>query len=107
MDFVVLLEQFPLEKGFYELSICIEKAIQLIRKDPEAGAPCRYPPLIGWMKYKFHSKLRPPHGQKADMRIVYRINPQLKLIDILCIGKRLPKEMEDIYNKAYIRDQEW
>lgn len=74
----------------------IDQALNEILEDPtRRGAPLKRPPLVGWRKYKFHSKRRPAPFSRPDMRVIYRVHGLE--VQVLAVGRRLPGHPDDVY----------
>jgi hypothetical protein len=86
-----------------ELNNSIENTLKKIKSNINIGSDCEYPPLIGWKRLRFHSKIKIPVGMRADLRIVYREDNNN--IQIFAIGKRLVNMADDIYKIIKLRDQ--
>lgn len=98
-----LVQEFPHEQAYDEVVLSLRRALLLIARAPLiAGAECRYPPLLGWRKEKFHSVLKPPAGMRADMRIIFRPKPggSSNEFQVRAIGKRRLRHPLDIYECA-------
>ncbi|MCL6626295.1 hypothetical protein [Alicyclobacillus shizuokensis] len=92
-------EEMGDDAKFAEFLECLDKAIDEIMRDPaNEGAPLQRPPLAPtYRKKKFHSVRRPPRGQKADMRLVYRCDLTANTLYVFGVGKRRPYQDNDIY----------
>lgn len=53
-------------------------------------------PYRGWYRKKFHSRLAPKHGERADMRLIYRLEGD-DTLHVLAVGMRLPGSPDDVY----------
>lgn len=84
--------------AFAEFSKCLDKAIKEIERDPiNEGAPLERPPLRNYRKKKFHSLLKPPQKQSADMRLVFRYDVEADELFLLGVGKRKSYQPNDVY----------
>lgn len=92
-------EEIGDDAKFDEFIDCLDQAIREIMNDPaNEGAPLTRPPLAPtYRKKKFHSMRRPPQGQKADMRLVYRCDLSANTLYVFGVGKRRPYQAGDIY----------
>jgi mRNA-degrading endonuclease RelE of RelBE toxin-antitoxin system len=104
VDLPRLESEFGDEQKFEEFLAAFDKTILQIKKDPASeGAPLTRPPLATYRKKKFHSQLKPPQGDKADMRLLYRFDPVNNTLYVLGVGKRRPYQSNDIYALLNIR----
>lgn len=99
VDLPSLEAEFEPSVRFDEFLYCLDKAIKEIMKDPaHEGAPLIRPPLAPtYRKKKFHAMTRPPHGQKADMRLVYRCDLITGALYVFGVGRWLSHQTNDIY----------
>lgn len=94
----VLDVDLPLLKGKFDpaqLEIQLQRAFRTVEAYPATGKELDYQ-LAGYRSYKFHSRLRPAPGDKADLRLVYRIEPEE--IHVLAL-----RERPDVYSVAVKR----
>ncbi|HHY66479.1 MAG TPA: hypothetical protein GX517_04660 [Alicyclobacillus sp.] len=90
---------------FEEFLACLDKAILEIMKNPEAeGAPLTRPPLSAYRKKKFHSVRKPPKSTSADFRLVYRYDAETDTLYVLGVGRRKPRDLDDVYRILNIRE---
>ncbi|CAB3396047.1 type II toxin-antitoxin system RelE family toxin [Kyrpidia spormannii] len=86
------------EARFEEFLACLDKAILEIMKNPGAqGAQLVRPPLSAYRKKKFNSTRKPPKGVGADFRLIYRYDAETDTLYVLGVGRRKPRDLDDVY----------
>ena len=105
IDLPRLEEQLGDEARFTECIRCLDQALLELSRDPlHEGVALALPPLTEYRKKKFHSVLRPASGSRADMRLIYRYDSKLDTLYVLGVGKRTPREADDVHHLLNTRE---
>lgn len=96
VDLPRIEKELDSEERLTEFLYCFDTAVLEIKIAPSDGTQLERL-LAMYRKKKFHSVRRPPNGERADYRLIYRYDVTADTLFVLGAAKRMPGQSDDIY----------